>query len=102
MIDILKPIFIEPLYARISISDWNFDKEDGDQVEVRVFDGLDDKGNPKFIGEGIISRKHWVETCKFKESKIIKKPEPITFYHNDLIFLTEQELAKREYDKYLN
>ncbi len=85
MITIYNPIFLTDTYARISISDWNFNREPNDEVEIVVM-----KGN-EIAGKSIISKKNWIKTAKLVEEKVKLRPtEPMKFYYNDLVFLKEK------------
>lgn len=92
---IYNPIFIKPTYARLSISKWNFDKlvdKDGN-LRVIVYD------KNKVVGWGIVNKQKWIKTNKFKEEKIVYRPdEPMIYYYNNLSFekpKTEEDELKK-------
>mgnify|MGYP001564390244 CR=1 FL=1 len=94
---IYNPIFLEPTYARISISKWNFDKladKDGNLLVVV-------KNGDKIAGQGMVNKQKWIKTAKLKEKKVVFRPqEPMEYYHNNLPFeqpKTEEDTAKENY-----
>lgn len=94
MITIYHPIFLKDNYARISVTDWAMEKE-GDNIEVIVMNGNE------IAGRGTINKDNWIKTAKLVEKKVKKRPnDPMTFYHNDLIFKSPEQLEREEYIKY--
>lgn len=80
---IYNPIFVKENYARISISQWSFDKladKDGN-LKVIVYNG------DKIAGQGIVNKQQWIKTSKLIESKVVYRPnEPMIYYYNNLVF----------------